>query len=119
MLVQKFGGTSLADLKGFQASSKVVKRFAANEPLVAVFSAVAGVTDLLVAAIDPAEAGEDFTTSLQFAIEREQSVLEESSPQLTVKPAERARQRRGTSENANRGICPSCRPCAWPSEGQS
>ena len=37
MLVQKFGGTSLADLKGFQASAAVVRKFSAEEQLVAVF----------------------------------------------------------------------------------
>ncbi|MFT5140352.1 MAG: aspartokinase/homoserine dehydrogenase 1 [Lysobacterales bacterium] len=97
MLVQKFGGTSLADLKGFQASSTVVKRFAANEPLVAVFSAVAGVTDLLVAAIDAAEAGEDFTPSLQLAIERERTVLDdvkESGAQAPLAEANLADQER-------------------------
>ena len=75
--VAKFGGTSLADLDGFRASAAVVMKFAQNEQLVAVFSAVAGVTDLLEAAIVAAEAGEDFSAALSQAIEREQSVLSE------------------------------------------
>jgi aspartokinase/homoserine dehydrogenase 1 len=76
MIVQKFGGTSLADLDGFQASAAVVSYFAKKEQVVAVFSAVAGVTDLLAAAIDEAEMGEDFTGSLQRALDKEQAVLD-------------------------------------------
>ena len=76
MLVQKFGGTSLADLEGFRASALVVQRFARDQQVVAVFSAVAGVTDLLVEAIKAAESGEPFTETLDRAITREQSALE-------------------------------------------
>jgi aspartokinase/homoserine dehydrogenase 1 len=75
MLVQKFGGTSVADLEGFRASAAVVKSFAQNDRVVAVFSAVAGVTDLLVAAIDAAESGEAYSAHLDGVLAREQSVL--------------------------------------------
>jgi len=77
MLVQKFGGTSLADLKGFQASARVVKRFAADEQLVAVFSAVSGVTDQLVAAIDTAENQARFSSELDQIFQLEQMVLDD------------------------------------------
>jgi aspartokinase/homoserine dehydrogenase 1 len=76
MIVQKFGGTSVADLTGFKACATVVQKFAQDEQVVAVFSAVAGVTDLLVSAIDAAQADEDFQPVLDEAIAREQSVLD-------------------------------------------
>ena len=52
LLVQKFGGTSLADLKGFDASAKVIARYVDEYRVIVVLSAVKGVTDLLLAAID-------------------------------------------------------------------
>ena len=54
VLVQKFGGTSLADLNGFEASAAVIGQYAAERRVVVVLSAVKGVTDLLLAAIDTA-----------------------------------------------------------------
>jgi aspartokinase/homoserine dehydrogenase 1 len=77
MLVQKFGGTSLADLTGFRASAVVVKKFSAQDQVVAVFSAVAGVTDLLVEAIDAAVVDGDFAEPMDRALEREHNVLSE------------------------------------------
>ncbi len=75
MLVQKFGGTSLADYDGFMASAAVVQKFAKSEQLVVVLSAVAGVTDLLVMAIEAAEAGGEFSPLLEQLLERERAVL--------------------------------------------
>ncbi len=77
MLVQKFGGTSLAGLKGFRASAAVVKKFAQDEQVVAVFSAVAGVTDFLVSAINAAESGEKFSPDLKRLLGLERCVLDE------------------------------------------
>ena len=51
LLVQKFGGTSLADLRGFDASAKVITRYVDEYRVIVVLSAVKGVTDLLLAAI--------------------------------------------------------------------
>ena len=68
MLVQKFGGTSLADCAGFKASADVIELFAPEGQLVVVLSAVRGVTDLLVGAIDSAEAGASFEESLEEVI---------------------------------------------------
>lgn len=75
MLVQKFGGTSVADLEGFQACAAVVKRFVSRDKVVAVFSAVAGVTDLLEQCIGSAASGEDFNQVLDRAFGLEQSAL--------------------------------------------
>jgi len=49
-LVQKFGGTSLADLAGFEASAAVIGRYTDEYQVIVVLSAVKGVTDLLLAA---------------------------------------------------------------------
>jgi aspartokinase/homoserine dehydrogenase 1 len=75
MLVQKFGGTSLADRDGFRASADVVQRFAAKHRLVVVLSAVKGVTDLLTEAIDAARSGGSFEPTLARIIELEQSIV--------------------------------------------
>ena len=50
LLVQKFGGTSLADLRGFEASVSVIAQYANEHRVIVVLSAVKGVTDLLLAA---------------------------------------------------------------------
>ena len=47
MLVQKFGGSSLADIDGFIAAAGIISRAAASEKVVVVLSAMYGVTDLL------------------------------------------------------------------------
>lgn len=76
MLVQKFGGTSVADVAGFEASAAVVQRFAGEHRLVVVLSAVRGVTDLLVEAIARAADGGDFEQPLEQVIQLEQAVVD-------------------------------------------
>ena len=76
MLVQKYGGSSLADVRGFQASGALITRFAESEPVVVVLSAVYGVTNLLIASIDQAVRGESFTESVEDLIAREQSIID-------------------------------------------
>ncbi len=76
MLVQKFGGTSVADVAGFEASAAVVQRFAGEHRLVVVLSAVRGVTDLLVEAIARAADGGDFAQPLEHVIQLEQAVVD-------------------------------------------
>jgi aspartokinase/homoserine dehydrogenase 1 len=75
MLVQKFGGTSVADTAGFQACGEVVRRHAGDHKLVVVLSAVKGVTDLLLAAIDAATQDRDFTAPLDRIIGLESAVV--------------------------------------------
>ena len=75
MLVQKFGGTSLANLTGFVASAHIISRFAEQERVIVVLSAVAGVTDLLEKCIDAAASGSDFSAALKKTLERQRSVL--------------------------------------------
>jgi aspartokinase/homoserine dehydrogenase 1 len=75
LLVQKFGGTSLADLAGFEASAEVIGRYADSYHVIVVLSAVKGVTDLLLAAIDTAVEGDDGAVHLEQALEAQRSVL--------------------------------------------
>jgi aspartokinase/homoserine dehydrogenase 1 len=77
LLVQKFGGTSLADLRGFDASASVITQYTDDYRVVVVLSAVKGVTDLLLNAIDTAVAGEDGAVHLQEAIRRERAIIDD------------------------------------------
>ena len=81
ILVQKFGGTSLADLRGFEASARVIGQYAAERQVVVVLSAVKGVTDLLLAAIDTAVEGGDGAAHLREAIARERGIVEDLAKQ--------------------------------------
>lgn len=47
MIILKFGGTSVSNVQGLRAISKIVKREQKNKPIVVV-SALSGVTDMLV-----------------------------------------------------------------------
>ena len=51
MLIQKFGGSSLADIEGFTATAGIISRAASDEKVVVVLSAMYRVTDLLENAI--------------------------------------------------------------------
>ncbi len=81
LLVQKFGGTSLADLKGFNASADVIESYADTQRVIVVLSAVKGVTDLLLATIDTAVEGRSGAQYLEQAIDSERSIIDELSKQ--------------------------------------
>jgi len=81
LLVQKFGGTSLADLQGFNASADVIESHAAGRRVIVVLSAVKGVTDLLLAAIDTAVEGESGAEYLEKAIKSERIIISDLSEQ--------------------------------------
>ena len=89
MLIQKFGGSSLADIDGFNAAAGIISRAAASEKVVVVLSAMYGVTDLLEGAIKAAIAGEDYKTTIENIRQKEQGILQEmqtsgwASPQAT------------------------------------
>ena len=76
LLVQKFGGTSLADFAGFKASADVVEHHGGQGQVIVVLSAVKGVTDLLVAAIDKAVRGESGQAEVDEALGRERAIIE-------------------------------------------
>jgi aspartokinase/homoserine dehydrogenase 1 len=77
ILVQKFGGTSLADLAGFEASAAVIGRYTDEHQAVVVLSAVKGVTDLLLSAIDTAVEGGSGAGHLEEALSREGSIVQD------------------------------------------
>ncbi len=81
LLVQKFGGTSLADLAGFEASAVVIGQCTDTHRVIVVLSAVKGVTDLLLAAIDTAVSGESGAGLLGEAMQRERSIVEQLAEQ--------------------------------------
>jgi len=89
MLIQKFGGSSLADIDGFKAAAGIISRAAASEKVVVVLSAMYGVTDLLENAITAAISGEDFQIVLEEISQKEQGLLQDmqamgwDSPQAT------------------------------------
>ena len=90
ILVQKFGGTSLADLRGFEASAAVVAQYidgdGGDRQVVVVLSAVKGVTDLLLAAIDTAVTGEDGAVHLHEAFARQRAIVDELAAQGVPTP---------------------------------
>ncbi|MEJ2577430.1 MAG: hypothetical protein P8106_12425, partial [Gammaproteobacteria bacterium] len=85
-LVQKYGGTSLADLRGFDASASIIGQYTDEHRVVVVLSAVKGVTDLLLAAIDTAVAGEDGKPHLDEALRRERAIVEDLAAQGAETP---------------------------------
>ena len=89
MLVQRFGGSSLADIDGFVAAAGIISKAAASEKVVVVLSAMYGVTDLLENAITSAIAGEDYKSVVEQIRAKEQGLLQDmqkrswTSPQAT------------------------------------
>jgi aspartokinase/homoserine dehydrogenase 1 len=77
MLIQKYGGSSLADMKGFIAAADIISNAAQNEKVVVVLSAMYGVTDLLENAINVAVEGGDFKAVLESINTKEQGILQE------------------------------------------
>jgi aspartokinase/homoserine dehydrogenase 1 len=77
MLIQKYGGTSLADLKGFIAAADIISKAASDEKVVVVLSAMYGVTDLLQDAIQAAIEGGDFKAVLESIHDKEHGILQD------------------------------------------
>jgi len=77
MLIQKYGGTSLADLKGFIAAADIISKAASDEKVVVVLSAMYGVTDLLQDAIQAAIEGGDFKAVLESIHDKEHVILQD------------------------------------------
>jgi aspartokinase/homoserine dehydrogenase 1 len=76
MLIQKFGGSSLADLQGFTAAAGIIGSASSDEKVVVVLSAMYGVTDLLENAINAAIAGDDYKVVLKSINEKKQGILQ-------------------------------------------
>jgi aspartokinase/homoserine dehydrogenase 1 len=76
MLIQKYGGTSLADIEGFLAAADIISNAARKEQVVVVLSAMAGVTNLLESAVKTAIEGGEFNTVLDEIDKKEHGILE-------------------------------------------
>ena len=76
MLIQKFGGSSLANLESFTAAAAIISKASGNEKVVVVLSAMYGITDLLEGAITAAVEGGDFRAALDTINEKEQDILQ-------------------------------------------
>jgi aspartokinase/homoserine dehydrogenase 1 len=76
MLIQKFGGSSLANLDSFTAAAAIISKAASDEKVVVVLSAMYGITDLLEGAIAAAVEGGDFKSVLAGINDKEQEMLQ-------------------------------------------
>lgn len=81
MLIQKFGGSSLANVKGFVAAAGIISAAAEEEKVVVVLSAVYGVTDLLEDSIKAAVEGDDFRAVFGRVEAKEQEILDDMQAQ--------------------------------------
>jgi aspartokinase/homoserine dehydrogenase 1 len=79
--VMKFGGTSVASAERLRSVARLVCAALAEERVLVVVSAMAGVTDLLIAGIDAAEAGGSSGAAERFGV-LHREVLEELLPDL-------------------------------------
>jgi aspartokinase/homoserine dehydrogenase 1 len=77
MLIQKFGGSSLASLEGFNAAAGIIGNAARDEKVVVVLSAMYGVTDLLESAMKAAVDGDDFRAVLESINKKQQTIVQE------------------------------------------
>ena len=77
MLIQKYGGSSLADQNGFIAAAGIISDAAKDENVVVVLSAMYGVTDLLESSIKAATEGGDFRAVLDSIDTKEQEILQD------------------------------------------
>ena len=77
MLIQKYGGSSLANLASFKAAASIISNAADKEKVVVVLSAVYGITDLLEAAITAAVEGGDFRAAMDSVNQKEQDILQD------------------------------------------
>ena len=77
MLIQKYGGSSLANLDSFTAAASIISNAADKEKVVVVLSAVYGITDLLDAAITAAVEGGDFRAALDGVNQKELNIVQD------------------------------------------
>ena len=113
LLVQKFGGTSVADLTGFEACAEVIRHHGGDGQVIVVLSAVKGVTDLLQAAIDQSVDGAGGSKPLAEALGRQQAILNAMASKGIATPLGTAWQQEQAQELAQRiegvrllGQCP-------------
>ena len=92
LLVMKFGGTSVGSAERIQAACRILSEESRRRPVVAVISAMAKVTDLLLDTLRWAEAGEeeDVRASLSKLRERHLTTCRQLLPEAERAPVERA-----------------------------
>ncbi len=76
VLVQKYGGSTLADAAGFEACAGMVEQSVADHRVVVALSAIKGVTNRLLTAIDAAVSGRSSAQALASLIALQRQVLE-------------------------------------------
>ncbi len=75
MRVLKFGGTSVGSIESLSNVQQIVNN--TNDELVVVVSALGGVTDMLIATAQSAQAGEDcYLATLEKIVERHNTIIE-------------------------------------------
>ena len=92
LLVMKFGGTSVGSAERIQAACRILSEESRRRPVVAVISAMAKVTDLLLDTLRWAEAGEeeDVRASLGKLRERHLTTCRQLLPEAERAPVEQA-----------------------------
>ncbi len=89
LLVMKFGGTSMGSAERIKVAAHIAAEHHANRPVVAVVSAMSKITDLLLACLRQAEAGDqaDLEQSLKTLNLRHFEACRELLPQSRQEPA--------------------------------
>ncbi|HTW67119.1 MAG TPA: aspartate kinase [Bryobacteraceae bacterium] len=79
LLVMKFGGTSMGSAERIQVAASICREQAQQRPVLAVVSAMSGVTDLLLATLRHAEAGDEagIEASVQTLLARHEKACRE------------------------------------------
>jgi aspartate kinase len=92
LLVMKFGGTSVGSAERIQVACRILSEESRRRPVVAVISAMAKVTDLLLDTLRRAEAGEeeDVRASLSKLRERHLTTCRQLLPEAERAPVEQA-----------------------------
>src|ERR1044072_8225970 len=81
----KFGGTSVADAERYRAAAEIVLERAGDERVAVVVSAMSGVTNGLIQAVElAASRDESYSTKLQQLQTRHLETIEKLSPQATA-----------------------------------
>jgi len=84
-IAHKFGGTSVADAERYRAAAEIVLERAADERVAVVVSAMSGVTNGLIQAVElAASRDESYSTKLQQLQTRHLETIEKLSPQASA-----------------------------------
>jgi len=84
LLIMKFGGTSVGTAERIRQAARLVEREARRRPVVVVVSAMAGVTDLLLRAVEAARAQDD--AALEAALRSIENRHEATLGELLAEP---------------------------------